>query len=163
MSSSIKNLSVFESPVPKSEGMSFGIVVSEWNSQITGKLLEGAVELLKKQGCKDNEIIIKHVPGTFELSLGSQLLCEHTDVDAVIALGCVIQGETRHFDFICQAVSEGVTHVALEYNTPVIFGVLTTNNLEQAQERAGGKYGNKGEEAAATAIKMVKLKNELQG
>ena len=162
MSSAIKNLSVFESPVPTCEGMSFGIVVAEWNSQITGKLLEGAVRLLKKQGCNDKDIIIKHVPGTFELSLGSQLLCEHTDVDAVIALGCVIQGETRHFDFICQAVSEGVTKVALEYNTPVIFGVLTTNDLEQAQERAGGKHGNKGEEAAATAIKMVKLKNELQ-
>ncbi len=162
MSSAIKNLSVFESPVPTCDGMSFGIVVAEWNSQITGKLLEGAVGLLKKQGCNDKDIIIKHVPGTFELSLGSQLLCEHTDVDAVIALGCVIQGETRHFDFICQAVSEGVTKVALEYNTPVIFGVLTTNDLEQAQERAGGKHGNKGEEAAATAIKMVKLKNELQ-
>lgn len=162
MSSAIKNLSVFESPVPTCEGMSFGIVVAEWNSQITGKLLEGAVGLLKKQGCNDKDIIIKHVPGTFELSLGSQLLCEHTDVDAVIALGCVIQGETRHFDFICQAVSEGVTKVALEYNTPVIFGVLTTNDSEQAQERAGGKHGNKGEEAAATAIKMVKLKNELQ-
>lgn len=161
MASSLKNLSVFESPVPSAEGMSFGIVVAEWNSAITGKLLEGAVSLLKKQGCKEEDIMIKHVPGTFELTLGSQLLCENTDVDAVIALGCVIQGETRHFDFICHGVSQGLNHVALEYNTPVIFGVLTTDNLQQAEDRAGGKHGNKGEEAAATAIKMVTLKNEL--
>ncbi len=161
MASSLKNLSVFESPVPSAENMSFGIVVAEWNSDITGKLLEGAVSLLKAKGCKDRDIIIKHVPGTFELTLGSQLLCEHTDVDAVIALGCVIQGETRHFDFICHGVSQGLNHVALEYNTPVIFGVLTTDNLQQAKDRAGGKHGNKGEEAAATAIKMVVLKEEL--
>ena len=125
MASSLKNLSVFESPVPSAENMSFGIVVAEWNSNITGKLLEGAVSLLK--------------------SKGSQLLCEHTDVDAVIALGCVIQGETRHFDFICHGVSQGLNHVALEYNTPVIFGVLTTDNLQQAEDRAGGKHVNKGE------------------
>ncbi|MDE6483709.1 MAG: 6,7-dimethyl-8-ribityllumazine synthase [Rikenellaceae bacterium] len=161
MASSLKNLSVFESPVPSAKNMSFGIVVAEWNSNITSRLLEGAISLLKTQGCKDKDIIVKHVPGTFELSLGSQLLCEHTDVDAVIALGCVIQGETRHFDFICHGVSQGLNHVALEYNTPVIFGVLTTDNLQQAEDRAGGKHGNKGEEAAATAIKMVTLKEEL--
>ncbi len=158
MASSLKNLSVFESPVPSAENMSFGIVVAEWNSNITGKLLEGAVSLLKSKGCKEKDIIVKQVPGTFELTLGSQLLC---DVDAVIALGCVIQGETRHFDFICHGVSQGLNHVALEYNTPVIFGVLTTDNLQQAEDRAGGKHGNKGEEAAATAIKMVTLKEEL--
>lgn len=162
MASSLKNLSEFESPVPSAKEYIFGIVVSDWNSNITGPLLEGALSLLKAQGCKPKNIIVKHVPGTYELSLASQLLCEHTDVDAVIALGCVIQGETRHFDFICQAVSTGLTTVALEYNTPVVFGVLTTDTLDQAQARSGGQHGNKGEEAAATAIRMVALKGEIE-
>ena len=162
MASNLKKLSVFDSPVPSAKGMSFGIVVAEWNSQITIPLLEGAVKLLKEQGCEEGDIIIKKVPGTYELTLASHFMCEYTDVDAVIALGCVIQGETRHFDFICQGVTHGINHVALEYNTPIAFGVLTVDNLEQAKDRAGGKLGNKGEEAAATAIKMAVIKNEME-
>ena len=162
MASSLKNLSVFESPVPSAAEYSFGIVVAEWNSEITGRLLQGAVKLLKEQGCKEENIKIKHVPGTYELTLASQLMCEHTDVDAVIALGCVIQGETRHFDFLCSGVTHGINRVALEYNTPIAYGILTVNDMQQAQDRAGGKYGNKGEEAAATAIKMAALKIEME-
>lgn len=132
-----------------------GIVVSEWNDQITDALLSAAREVLHSEGAKPKNIIVKYVPGSFELSLGAQYLAAEKNIDAVICLGCVIQGETRHFDFICDAVANGITHVALKYNKPVIFGVLTTDNLQQALDRAGGKHGNKGEEAAYTAIKML--------
>lgn len=161
MASSQKNLSVFESPVPDADGYKFGIVVSEWNSEITGGLLKGALSLLKSKGVKDGDIIVKQVPGTFELSLGAQFMCEFTEVDAVIALGCVVQGDTRHFDFICEGVTQGLTNTALKYNTPVIFGVLTVDNQQQALDRTGGKHGNKGEEAAATAIKMAALRDSF--
>jgi 6,7-dimethyl-8-ribityllumazine synthase len=162
MASSLKNLSVFQSEIPSADGMKFGIVVAEWNWRITGALLAGAVSLLRRQGCHDEDIVIKKVPGTFELSLGAQFFAEYTDVDAVIVLGCVIQGETRHFDFICQGVTQGVGQVSLTWNMPVIFGVLTTENQQQALDRAGGKHGNKGDEAAATAISMVALQNEME-
>jgi len=101
------------------------------------------------------------VPGTFELTLGAQLMAEK-EVDAVICLGCVIQGETPHFDYICQGVTQGITQLNMNYNIPIVFGVLTTNTLEQAQDRSGGKHGNKGDEAAITAIKMVQLKRDLE-
>lgn len=162
MASSLKNLSTFEGEIPSAEGMKFGIVVAEWNWQITGALLEGAVETLKRYGCSEMDIVVKRVPGTFELSLGAQFFAEYTDVDAVIVLGCVIQGDTRHFDFICQGVTQGTTQVSLTWNMPVIFGVLTTNDQQQALDRAGGKLGNKGDEAAATAISMVALQNEME-
>ena len=142
--------------------MKFGIVVSEWNYEVTGALMHGAVDTLIKHGVSEDDIIVKHVPGSFELTLGGQLLAENTDADAVILLGCVIQGETRHFDFICQGVTQGITQVNTSYNIPVIFGVLTTDNLQQAQDRAGGKHGNKGDEAALTAIKMVALQNDME-
>lgn len=143
--------------------MKFGIVVSEWNSNITGGLLDGAIRTLTEYGCEQNNIIIKQVPGAFELAIGAQFFAEYTDVDGVIVLGCVIQGETRHFDFVCQGVTHGITELMLTWNMPVAFGVLTTENMEQALDRAGGKYGNKGVEAAATAIKMVALQNEMEG
>jgi len=162
MATKLKNLSTFQSEIPSAEGMKFGIVVAEWNWMVTGELLAGAVSLLRRQGCADEDIVIKKVPGTFELSLGAQFFAEYTDVDAVIVLGCVIQGETRHFDFICQGVTQGVGQVALTWNMPVIFGVLTTENEQQALDRAGGKHGNKGDEAAATAISMVALQNEME-
>ena len=133
----------------------FGIVVSEWNDQVTEALYSGAINTLLEHGASKENIYRKSVPGTFELSLGSQWLAEMNEIDAVIALGCVIQGETRHFDFICDAVAQGITNVGLKYNKPVIFGVLTTDNLDQALARAGGKHGNKGDEAAITAIKML--------
>lgn len=161
MASSLKNLSDFNhTTIPNGAGMRIGIVVSEWNKEITGALLEGAVKTLLENGVTENDILISYVPGSFELTTGSQFLCEDKTIDAVIALGCVIQGETRHFDFICNAVANGITNVAIKYNKPVIFGVLTTNTQQQALERAGGKHGNKGDEAAMTALKMIALKNQ---
>lgn len=133
----------------------FAIVVSEWNEQVTESLYSGAVQTLLNSGAKRINIIKKSVPGTFELTLGAQWMAQKENIDAVICLGCVIQGETKHFDFICQASAIGITEVSLKYNKPVIFGVLTTNDQKQALDRAGGKHGNKGDEAAATAIKMV--------
>jgi 6,7-dimethyl-8-ribityllumazine synthase len=125
-------------------------------------LLYGAVNTLKKHGASDNNIVVKHVPGSFELTLGGQFLAEYDDLDAIICLGCVIQGETPHFTYICQSVSYGITKLNLEYNIPFIFGVLTTLNIEQARDRAGGKLGNKGDEAAVTAIKMAALQREIE-
>ncbi len=162
MSSSLKNLSDFNSKIlPDGKGMCIGIVVSEWNSEITGALFDSAVQTLVKNGVLKDDIIITTVPGSFELTMGAQFLCEDKRIDAVICLGCVIQGETKHFDFICNAVANGITNVSLKYNKPVIFGVLTTNTLQQAIERAGGKHGNKGDEAAYTVLKMVALKKAI--
>lgn len=158
-----KDLSEYDfNSVPSAENMKFGIVVAEWNPEITFALANGAVETLKKHGAKENQIVIKYVPGSFELPLGAQFLAEYGNVDAVIILGCVIQGETRHFDYICEGVTQGVKDLNLKYNKPFIFGLLTTNNQQQALDRAGGKHGNKGDEAAITAIKMVDLKRSFQ-
>lgn len=159
MASAEKNLSKFEgTDIPDGTGMRIAIVVSEWNAAITGSLFDAAVQTLVKNNVKKDDIIITTVPGSFELTLATQLLCEDKSIEAVIALGCVIQGETKHFDFICDAIAHGITNVGLKYNKPVIFGVLTTNDLQQAKERSGGKHGNKGDEAAATALKMIALK-----
>lgn len=135
----------------------FAIVVAEWNEEITEALCMGAIEGLMKAGTPRKNIVIKKVPGSFELPLASLLLADKKDIDAVIALGCVIQGETAHFDYICQAVAQGIMHVNLKTKKPVAFGVLTTLNKKQAEDRAGGKFGNKGEEAADTVIKMLEL------
>jgi len=162
MATQLKNLSEYDSDkLPSTKDMSFGIVVSEWNTEITHALAEGAIKTLKENGVDESDIILKHVPGSFELPLGADFLIEYTLVDAVICLGCVIQGETRHFEFICNAVANGISKVSLDSSIPVIFGVLTTDNLQQAKDRSGGKHGNKGVEAAITAIKMVNLENEL--
>ncbi len=162
MSSSLKNLSDFNHTViPNGAGMRIGVVVAEWNIEITRVLCEGALKTLLKNGVIDTDIVVKYVPGSFELTLGAQFLCENENIDAVICLGCVIQGETRHFDFIFDAVAQGVTTVSLTYNKPVIFGLLTPNTVQQAQDRAGGIHGNKGDEAAVTAIKMLDLKRGL--
>lgn len=158
-----KNLSAYDlESVPTAEGMKFGIIVSEWNYEITGALAQGALDTLIKHGAKEEDVTVKHVPGTFELTLGGQFFAEYTDVDAIILLGCVIQGETRHFDFICQGVTKGATDLNMNFNLPVIFGVLTTDNQQQALDRAGGKLGNKGDEAAVTAIKMVDLQRAFE-
>ena len=157
------NLSVYDpGSVPDARKMRFGIVVSDWNREVTWSLMKGAKKTLKKHGTPDNNIIIKHVPGSFELTLGAQFLAEYDDLDAVICLGCVIQGETPHFTYICQSVSQGITQLNLEYNVPFIFGVLTTLNQQQAVDRSGGKLGNKGDEAAVTAIKMAALQREME-
>ena len=157
-----KDLSHYDfNSVPSAVNMKFGIVVAEWNPEVTFALANGAIETLKKHGAKDENIILKHVPGSFELPLGAQFLAEYGNVDAVIILGCVIQGETRHFDYICEGVTQGTKDLNLKYNMPFIFGLLTTNNQQQAIDRAGGKHGNKGDEAAVTAIKMVHLKESF--
>jgi 6,7-dimethyl-8-ribityllumazine synthase len=158
MASSQKNLSDFtKKNVQNVSERKFGILVSEWNSEVTEALYSGAFETLLEHGVKKEHIIRKDVPGSFELTLGAQWMAEQDHIDAVICLGCVIQGETKHFDFICAAVAKGITDVNLKYNKPVIFGVLTTDNQKQALDRAGGKHGNKGDEAAITAIKMLGL------
>ncbi|MBR4267067.1 MAG: 6,7-dimethyl-8-ribityllumazine synthase [Bacteroidales bacterium] len=163
MASSLKNLSDFGNvEIPNGSDMKIGIAVAQWNKEITDALLQGAKNTLLKHNVKEDNIVTISVPGTFELTLGAQNLLEYTDVDAVIVLGCVIQGDTRHFDFICNSVTQGVTELNVKYNQPVIFGVLTVNTLEQAQERCGGKLGNKGDEAAVTAIQMVAMQNRLR-
>jgi 6,7-dimethyl-8-ribityllumazine synthase len=160
---STSDLSEYDpSSVPDAGKMRFGIVVSDWNSDVTHALLEGAVRTLKKHGTTDNNIIVRHVPGSFELTIGAQFLAEYDDLDAVICVGCVIQGETPHFTYICQSVTQGITQLNLDYNIPFIFSVLTTLNLQQALERAGGKHGNKGDEAAVTAIKMAALQRDME-
>jgi len=148
--------------VPAADEMRFGIVVSDWNNDITAALLKGALKTLSKHGVKKANILVKHVPGSFELTLGAQFIAEYDDVDGVICLGCVIRGETPHFDYICQGVTQGITQLNLDYNIPFIFGVLTTENHQQAADRAGGNLGNKGDEAAVTAIKMAALQREME-
>ncbi len=156
MATSLKSLSEHSSKnIADISGKTFGIIVSEWNEEVTEALFSGAYQTLIQHGAKKKNIIRKNVPGSFELSLAAQWMAQEESVDAVICLGCVIQGETKHFDFICSAVAHGITNVGLKYNKPVIFGVLTPNTQQQALDRAGGKHGNKGDEAAITAVKML--------
>lgn len=156
MASNLKNLSDYsDKNITDMSKKKFAIVVSEWNEEVTESLYQGAYETLISQGASKENIIKKMVPGSFELSMGAQWMAQKEEIDAVICLGCVIQGETRHFDFICDAVAHGITNVSLKYNKPVIFGVLTPNTQKQALDRAGGKHGNKGDEAAITAVKML--------
>lgn len=157
MASALKNLSTPTGDVPSAKGMKFGIVTAEWNTEITSALQQGAYDTLLKYGAAEKDILLRSVPGTFELTAGAKMMAEYSEVDAVICIGCVIQGDTPHFDYICQGVTHGITELNLDYDVPFIFGVLTTNTLEQCQDRAGGKHGNKGDEAAITAIKMVAL------
>jgi 6,7-dimethyl-8-ribityllumazine synthase len=159
VASSLKNLSDFTSSIPSLSGIRIGIVVAEWNNQVTYALRDGAIQTLKQAGVTDEHILVTYVPGSFELPLGAQFFLENNTVDAVICIGCVIQGETPHFTFISEAVAQGIMRLNLDYNRPVIFGVLTTLTLEQALERSGGKHGNKGDEAAFTALKMLALQN----
>ena len=164
MSTDLKNLSDYElKSVPAADDFKFGIVVSEWNHEITNSLSNGAYQTLLKHGAREENILKKFVPGSFELTLGAQFMAEYSEVDAIICLGCVIRGETPHFESICKSVTHGITELNLTYNIPFIFGVLTTNTLQQAEDRAGGKHGNKGDEAAITAIKMVALQKEMTG
>jgi len=156
MATSLKNLSQYaDANLIEVADKKFGIIVSEWNDEVTESLYNGALETLLTHGASRENILRKNVPGSFELPLAAQWLAQRDEIDAVICIGCVIQGETRHFDFICQAVAQGITDVGLKYSKPVIFGVLTPNTQQQALDRAGGKHGNKGDEAAITAIKML--------
>ena len=158
MASALHNLSSYDpTTVPNGDGWKIGIVVSEWNEEVTGALLEGAYNTLLKHGVNADDIIVKTVPGSFELVYGSAAMIEDTLVDAVIAIGCVIRGDTPHFDYICQGVTQGIAHLNATNEVPVIYGLLTTNDLEQAKDRSGGKLGNKGDECAIDAIKMAKF------
>jgi 6,7-dimethyl-8-ribityllumazine synthase len=157
------NLSDYDpDAIPDAGEMRFGIVVSDWNSDVTGALLYGAKKTLLKHGASEENIIVRHVPGSFELTLGGQFLAEYEDLDAIICLGCIIRGETPHFTYICQGVTHGIIQLNLDYNIPFIFGVLTTETHQQAADRAGGRLGNKGDEAAVTAIKMASLQRGME-
>lgn len=159
MATQLKNLSDFShTTIPNGQAYKIAIAIAEWNAEITGALYQGALETLTQNGVLPENILSVAVPGSFELTGAAEILLKkHADLDAVICLGCVIQGETRHFDFICDAVANGVTQVGIKYSKPVIFGVLTTNDQQQAIDRAGGKHGNKGDEAAITALKMAEF------
>lgn len=158
MSSAHKNLSVYDTKgIPDVSKKTFAVIVAEWNEEITEALYNGVKTTLLKHGVSPSNIIKAYVPGSYELSYGSQVFAAKENIDAVIALGCVIQGETKHNDYINNAVANGLTQVSLKYNKPVIFGVLTPNTHQQALDRAGGIHGNKGDEAAITAIKMLAL------
>jgi 6,7-dimethyl-8-ribityllumazine synthase len=140
----------------------FGIVVAEWNAAITEKLLSGCREYLLMHNIPSENIIVKHVPGSFELPLAGQFLAEYAGVDAVICIGCLIKGETPHFEYISSAVSHEIMKLGTKYNIPFTFGVITVNTIEQAYDRTGGKWGNKGEEAALAALKLLSIKEELK-
>jgi 6,7-dimethyl-8-ribityllumazine synthase len=158
MSTANKNLS--QTSLESNEffqSLSIGLVVSEWNPEVTFAMSEAAVTFLIQKGVPADQVLVQTVPGSFELPLASKWMAEQKNIHAVIAIGCVIQGETRHFDFICEACANGIMQVGLQTNKPVIFGVLTTQNQQQAIDRAGGKHGNKGIEAAETALKMLLL------
>ena len=156
MASALKNLSDYKAHnTVNIASKKVAIIVSEWNETITEALYDGAYQTLIKEGVLAENIFRKNVPGSFELSLGAQWAAQVEEIDAVICIGCVIQGDTKHFAFICDAVAHGITNVGLKYNKPVIFGVLTPNTQQQALDRAGGIHGNKGDEAAITAIKML--------
>lgn len=162
MATNLHNLSEYDiKSVPSATGMRFGIVVSEWNNSITGALLEGARSTLLKHGVSEEDIIVMTVPGSFELIFGASQMAKSGKVDGVIAIGCVIRGDTPHFDYICDGTTQGLAELNTTGNIPVIYGLLTCNTLQQAQDRAGGILGNKGDECAVTAIKMVDFKKKI--
>lgn len=162
MASALHNLSSYnEQTVPSAEKMHFGIVVADWNEEITHALYEGCYDALIKHGALPENIHTSQVPGTFELPVAARMMASAKSVDGVICLGCVIKGETSHNEYINMAVANGLTQLSIASGKPFVFGVLTPNDWEQAKDRAGGKHGNKGIEAAITAIRMVDLKKNL--
>jgi 6,7-dimethyl-8-ribityllumazine synthase len=164
MASALKNLSTYDdSTIPNVASFSFGIVVAEWNTQITHAMYEACYETLQKHGAIDGNIHTLQVPGSFELTAGAKMLMDSKKLDAIICIGCVIKGETSHNEYINYAVANGLTSLSMFYGKPFIFGVLTPNTEQQALDRAGGKHGNKGVEAAVTAIRMVANKDSLKG
>lgn len=164
MATEHKNLSSYDkTAIPNAKDFRFGIVVSEWNPNITEGMFQGAFDTLKENGVRNDNIVRWNVPGSFELIYGCKRMQESYDIlDAIIAIGSVIQGETKHFDYVCEAVSQGIKDLNINSNIPVIFCVLTDQNMQQAIDRSGGKHGNKGAEAAVAAIKMAQLKKESQ-
>ena len=163
MATALHNLSEYDAQsVPCAKGMRFGIVVSEWNHNITGALLEGAHNTLVKNGANEDDIMVMTVPGSFELVFGASQMAKSGKYDAVICLGAVIRGSTTHYDYVCSEVSKGIANISLANDIPVMFGVLTTENIEQAIERAGTKAGNKGYDCALGAIEMINLMREIK-
>ncbi|HOY19988.1 MAG TPA: 6,7-dimethyl-8-ribityllumazine synthase, partial [Haliscomenobacter sp.] len=163
MASALKNLSQYdETTLPSAADLRFGIVVADWNAQITHALYQGCLDTLLKHGAKEENIHMIQVPGSFELPAGARLLAGAHKLDAIIAIGCVIKGETNHNEYINNSVALGLTNLGVATNIPCIFGVLTPNDEQQALDRAGGKHGNKGIEAGVTAIRMAALKQALQ-
>lgn len=157
-----RNLSEYKKEfIPNGADFKIGIVVSEWNDSITMNLLQGAKQALLDNGVKEENILVRFVPGAFELPLGCQFMLESTDVDGVVAIGVIIQGETKHFDFVCSGTTQGLMDVNLKFNKPVAFCVLTDNNIQQSIDRSGGKHGNKGVECAIACLKMIDLKNQF--
>lgn len=164
MATKFHNLSEYDlNSVPSAQGMRFGIVVSEWNNNITGALLQGAYDTLTKHGAREEDITVMTVPGSFELVFGASQMVKNGKMDAVIAIGCVVRGDTPHFDYICEGTTQGLASLNERFDVPVIYGLLTCNNIEQAQDRAGGTLGNKGDECAVTAIKMVDYYRKIKG
>ena len=162
MASSLHNLSDYDpKSVPSAKGMRFAVVVSEWNSKITHALLRGAVDTLLAQGACEEDIQVRMVPGSFELVFGSAQVIKSGWADAVIAIGCLIKGDTPHFDYICQGTTQGLAELNTRHDVPVIYGLLTCNNMDQAEDRCGGILGNKGDECAITAIKMVNYRRQI--
>ncbi|MGP1993358.1 6,7-dimethyl-8-ribityllumazine synthase [Zobellia laminariae] len=158
MATANKNLSIYDkAKIPNAKNIRFGIVVSEWNTEITEGLYSGAINALLDCGALESNIVRWDVPGSFELTYGCKKMATTQKVDAVIAIGSVIQGETKHFDFVCSATAQGIKDLNVQLDTPVIFCVLTDNNIQQSRERSGGKHGNKGTEAAIAAIQMASL------
>jgi 6,7-dimethyl-8-ribityllumazine synthase len=158
MATAYHNLSSYDpATVPDGADMTVGIVVSEWNGNITGPMLDGAYNTLKKHGMKEENILIDFVPGSFELIFGAKHIAEYRSVDAVIVIGCVVRGDTPHFDYVCSGVTQGIADMNINYDIPFIFGLLTTDTMRQAEDRAGGEYGNKGDECAVTALKMIEF------
>lgn len=158
MATALHNLSEYDfNSIPDASNMCFGIVVAEWNPEITGALLEGAVSTLEKHGALPENIHVKTVPGSFELIYGAHQMTLNGGFDAIIILGSVIRGETPHFDYICQGVTAGIAQLNTKSEIPIIYGLLTTENLQQAKDRSGGRLGNKGDECAIDAIKMAKF------
>jgi 6,7-dimethyl-8-ribityllumazine synthase len=162
MATAGKNLSAYsKNEIPNGADFRIGIVVSRWNDDITSNLLEGAKQALLDNGVKESNIVVKLVPGAFELPLGCQVLIDSGEIDGVIAIGCVIQGETKHFDFVCQGATNGIMQVMLETETPISFCLLTDNTHQQSVDRSGGKHGNKGIECAVACLEMVALLKSL--
>lgn len=162
MATSLKNLSAYDKQqIPNGADFKIGIVVSEWNDHITNRLLEGAVQAFLDNGVSEENLVIRKVPGAFELPLGAQWLLESGKLDGVIAIGVVIQGETRHFDFVCGGATQGIVDVTLKFNKPVSFCLLTDNTEQQSIDRAGGKHGNKGVECAVTLLQMIGLRRSM--
>jgi 6,7-dimethyl-8-ribityllumazine synthase len=157
------NLSDYDPKLmPDASSMKVGVVVAEWNLDITSRLLEGAVGTLLKNGVSPENVKIEWVPGSFELVYGAKIMAENNHVDAVIVLGCVVRGETPHFEYVCSGVTQGITQLNLTHGIPFIFGLLTNDTMQQSVDRAGGIHGNKGDEAAVTAIRMIALNKKIR-